>query len=155
MTVTQHLAHRLADTYSLALKTQTYHWNVEGPQFFQLHEAFEAQYDALAEAVDDLAERIRALGQRAPGGFAAYARLRTLADGNPDVDAETMVADLAADHQALAKAFGDAIGEIQVCGDEVTADLFIERVQAHEKTAWMLNSVLGRGTLKAQVSEAA
>lgn len=134
----------LSDTYILYIKTQNYHWNVEGPHFGPLHQMFEDQYTELREAVDDIAERIRALGDYAPGScqeFNKYSKV-TETPGRHRSAAD-MVADLARDHQMIAKHGREFIEEIQKRGDEPTAHFVIERVVAHEKTAWMLHSHSG------------
>ncbi len=140
--VTTALKHVLADTYALALKTQNYHWNVEGRHFPSLHPMFEAQYDALFEAVDEIAERIRALGEKAPGSFSEFAKLSTLAAPKSTQSENAMVADLAAGHGHVASTVTAAMKAAQKAGDEATADLMIGRLAAHDKTAWMLRSSL-------------
>lgn len=137
------LCRLLADTYALYLKTQNYHWNVTGPAFFQLHEAFEEQYHELAEAVDVVAERIRALGYRAPGSFAEFAALSSLADQADLPSAAEMTERLAADHTAVASTARSVLRAAQDAGDEPTGDLMVERQQEHEKRAWMLRSCGG------------
>ena len=132
----------LADTYALYLKTQNYHWNVTGPNFIALHDMFESQYDDLAETIDTVAERIRALGPKAPGGFKVYSQLAKVADGDENADAATMVRHLADDHTQLAKTCQGALENAAAVGDEATFDLFVGRISEHEKTAWMLNSSL-------------
>lgn len=132
----------LADTYALAVKTHGAHWNVVGPLFFQLHEAFSQQYEALFEAADEIAERLRALGQKAPGGIGELAKRATLATTDAS-DGAALAKILAADHRALSKACGEAARAAAAAGDEGTADLFIGRSQEHDKTAWMLASVAG------------
>ena len=134
------LCRLLADTYALYLKTQNYHWNVTGPAFFQLHAAFEEQYTELAAAVDTVAERIRALGYRAPGSFAEFAALSSLADQADLPSAAEMAERLAADHTAVASTARSVLRAAQDAGDEPTGDLMVERQQEHEKTAWMLRS---------------
>lgn len=132
----------LADTYALAVKTHAAHWNVTGAQFFALHAAFGEQYEALFEAADDIAERIRALGESAPRGIAALAKASSLdeAKGN---DGLALAKALRNDHRALAKACANAVQVAQQAGDEATADLLIGRIEAHDKTAWMLDATLG------------
>ncbi len=134
------LAQVLADSHALALKTQNFHWNVAGPHFHSLHAMFEAQYAELAAAVDELAERIRALGFPAPGGYAAFAKLTAIADAKENVPAAEMVRTLLADHETAVKRLRAALKVAQAAGDEESADLAIGRLQAHEKTAWMLRA---------------
>jgi len=132
----------LADTYTLYLKTHNYHWNVTGPMFNTLHTMFEAQYTELALAVDEIAERIRAVGHHAPGSYAEFGGLTSLEEASPGTKALDMVANLAADHgrvAASAKALVDAAEE---AGDDVCADLGTRRQEVHEKAAWMLRSHL-------------
>jgi starvation-inducible DNA-binding protein len=136
------LAAILADTYALAVKTHGAHWNVTGPEFFQLHAAFGEQYEALFEAADELAERLRALGARAPGSIADLARRSTL-PGAPDAnDGASLVKTLYEDHRRLSRAASAGIAAAQAAGDEATADLLVGRVEEHDKTAWMLSSVV-------------
>jgi starvation-inducible DNA-binding protein len=132
----------LADTYTLYLKTHNYHWNVTGPMFNTLHLMFEEQYNELWTAVDLLAERIRSLGEFAPGSYAQFAALTSIdeADGVPD--AQAMLADLVAGHEAVARTARSAFGAAESAGDQSTADLLTQRLQVHEKTAWMLRSML-------------
>ncbi|GGI86860.1 DNA starvation/stationary phase protection protein [Polymorphobacter multimanifer] len=132
----------LADTYTLYLKTHNFHWNVTGPQFNSLHLMFEGQYTALALAVDEIAERIRALAEPAPGSYSAYARLSTIkeADGLPP--AEEMVRILADDQLAVVRTARAIFPLADEAGDEPTADLLTQRMQVHEKTAWMLRANL-------------
>jgi len=141
--VAQALGQALSDTYSLQLKTQYYHWNVTGELFHSLHTLFGAQYEELAEAVDELAERIRVLGHNAPGTFREFAEFSSLReDRYLPADWQTMVGNLAAAHEEVARSLREKIPAAQKNGDEGTADLFIGRLQAHEKAAWMLRSHL-------------
>ncbi len=140
--VVESLARFLADTYALYLKTQNYHWNVEGPQFAQLHSLFEEQYNDLATTVDEIAERIRALGAPAPGSFAEFQRLGTLAPPLQQAPAAELVGDLlAGQHNVIgtARAVMDAARE---AGDAVTEGLAVDRIAQHEKAAWMLKSLV-------------
>ena len=132
----------VADTYALIAQTHLCHWNVQGPAFFSLHNAFEAQYNELFSAVDVLAERIRAKGGLAPGGLAKLAKMAGIEEVPEDSRAEEMVRHLAnANEKLLAdlKAARDRAGEIR---DAETEDLMIARIQVHEKTVWMLRSFL-------------
>ena len=130
----------LANSYGLYLKTQNYHWNVTGPQFESLHILFEKQYSDLAESVDEIAERIRALGSKAPASFSLFNELKTLADGNEDASAEEMVKGLAEDNLYMASLLKEVIVLAQQHQDEATADLCIKHIEIHEKNAWMLHS---------------
>lgn len=140
--VTDSLARVLVDTYALAVKSHAAHWNVTGAGFFELHDAFGSQYEALLEAADDLAERIRALGGKAPAGIQAIAAAATLADTTSG-EGKALVAALRDDHRALVGTIQSALKIAQGAGDEATADLLIGRIEAHEKTAWMLGAWLG------------
>ena len=128
----------LADTFALYLKTHTYHWNVTGPLFPQLHPMFQEQYNALWISVDDLAERIRALGFPAPGGLAALGNLSSLGEPAVAPSAEEMIRDLMEGHEALARALRPVAEIAGEAGDIVTEDLMVQRIDAAEKTAWML-----------------
>lgn len=139
---TQALAKVLADTYTLYLKTQFCHWNVEGPHFHSLHELFESQYTEYAEAIDTLAERIRALGEYAPGGFKAFSGLTSLNEFKGIPKANAMVRELAGDQAKIRKTIEAAIDAATKQDDKATEDFLIERLQAHDKNAWMLNSLL-------------
>ena len=134
------LKQALADSYALYLKTQNYHWNVTGPQFKSLHEMFEEQYTDLAAAIDEIAERIRTLGETAPGTWKAYQALTSIEDGDETVDAQTMVKQLVADQATLGKTFKAVVDASEKAGDEVSVDLAIGRITVHEKNAWMLRS---------------
>ncbi len=137
------LASVLADTYTLYLKTHNYHWNVTGPMFNTLHLMFEAQYNELWVAVDLLAERIRALGEYAPGSYAQFAALTSIPEADGVPSAEAMLADLVAGHEAVTRTARAAFAPADAASDESTADLLTQRLQVHEKTAWMLRSMLG------------
>jgi starvation-inducible DNA-binding protein len=136
------LSKLLADSYSLYLKTHNYHWNVTGPQFNTLHQMFEQQYTELAAAVDEIAERIRALGIKAPGSYSAYAELTSVAEGTGDEDAEEMIRQLVIGQETVARTARGAFPAAENAGDEPTADLLTQRMQIHEKNAWMLRSML-------------
>jgi starvation-inducible DNA-binding protein len=133
----------LANNYALYLKTQGYHWNVTGANFFSLHKMFEEQYANLAEANDELAERIRSLGYFAPASFSALSQLSSIAEDNkiPE-EANVMLGNLAAAHAVVIKQLKDMIELASEQGDEATADLATQRLDWHEKTLWMLNSSL-------------
>lgn len=140
--VVELLKHIMADTYLLYLKTQNFHWNVTGPLFPQLHGMFESQYVALSEAVDTLAERIRALGAYAPGSFSSFLAYTTLEESTETPSAEGMIAQLLDDHESMIRAMRTGFDILDEAGDEVTLDLFIQRMGFHEKTAWMLRASL-------------
>lgn len=133
----------LANTYALYLKTQNYHWNVVGPHFHSLHGMFEEQYKALAEAVDEIAERIRALGDSAPGSFEEFSKLKTISEAKLKMDSFAMIKDLVESHEAIAKHIALILKQAEDEQDEVTQDLLVERLSAHEKTLWMLKAHLG------------
>ena len=140
--VADHLAALLADSYTLMLKTQNYHWNVTGPQFKALHEMFEEQYTALFGVVDEVAERIRSLGYLAPASYEAFADLTKIQGEAGSPSADDMVRNLLKDHKAVTDTCYGVIKAAEEAGDEATADMAIARVQEHDKTAWMLNSFL-------------
>jgi starvation-inducible DNA-binding protein len=133
----------LADTYTLYLKTHNYHWNVTGPMFNTLHLMFEEQYNELWIAVDLIAERIRSLGEFAPGSYRQFADLTSIAEADGVPAAKAMIADLVAGHEAVARTARAAFKTADEASDESTADLMTQRMQVHEKTAWMLRSMLG------------
>jgi len=132
----------LADSYILYLKTQNYHWNVTGPNFKSLHLMFEEQYNDLFTAVDLIAERIRALGQKAPGSFASYVKLAHIKEGDENLDADLMLQELAEDQNIICNSLTKVLHEAQQAGDEVTAGIAADRIEIHQKNAWMLNSSL-------------
>lgn len=134
------LSQVLADTYALQIKTQNYHWNVEGPQFHPLHLLFEEQYQALFAAVDEVAERIRALGEYAPGSFEAFAKLTKVSPPRDGIEAMAMVKDLARSHELLAGQAKTALAAGEKAGDDATVDLLTDRIADHDKTAWMLRA---------------
>lgn len=140
--IVESLSRLLADTYTLYLKTQNYHWNVEGPQFHALHTMFQEQYVELRDAVDLIAERIRALGFPSPGSYAEFAGLTTIEEAVPGIaDAKDMVRELAAGHETLAGTARAAVDVAEASGDIATVDLATNRVDVHEKTAWMLGAM--------------
>lgn len=137
------LSHLLADSYTLYLKTHNYHWNVEGPMFSTLHDLFEAQYTVLATAVDDIAERVRILGFRAPGSFKEFLELSTVQDtSSSKISAREMIADLLAANETVVATAKSVLAKAQDSDDEGTIGLLGERINYHEKTAWMLRSLL-------------
>lgn len=132
----------LADSYLLYLKTQNYHWNVTGPMFQSLHELFEKQYTEQAIAVDTIAERIRALGEYAPGSFAAFSRVSSIKEENAIPGTEEMIHNLIQGNEAVVTTARDIVAQADECEDDVTTDLMINRMQVHEKNAWMLRSLI-------------
>ncbi len=136
------LAKLLADSYTLYVKTHNFHWNVEGPLFNTLHLMFEQQYTELAAAVDEIAERIRALGFPAPGSYAQFAELTRIEEETGHPDASVMIAQLARDQELVARTAREVFPLADAANDEPTADLLTQRMQIHEKTAWMLRSML-------------
>ena len=136
------LSKLLADSYSLYLKTHNYHWNVEGPMFNTLHLMFEEHYTELAPAVDEIAERIRALGVKAPGSYSAFGELTNIEEASGDESAEEMIRQLVIGQETVARTAREAIKAAEAASDEPTADLLTQRMQIHEKNAWMLRSML-------------
>ncbi len=136
------LARLLADSYTLYLKTHNYHWNVTGPQFNTLHTMFEEQYTELAAAVDEIAERIRALGIKAPGSYTAFTELTSIEEGNGEESAEEMIRQLVIGQETVARTAREAFPAAEEGSDEPSADLLTQRMQIHEKNAWMLRSML-------------
>lgn len=132
----------LADTFTLYLKTHKYHWNVEGTDFFELHTFFEKLYTEVWEAVDDVAEHIRALGEYAPGSYQEFAKLTTIKEGATQVKASAMLKDLLASHEAVIKTAKKVVALAEKAGDTATADFATARLDAHQKHAWMLRSYL-------------
>jgi starvation-inducible DNA-binding protein len=137
------LSKLLADTYTLYLKTHNYHWNVTGPMFNTLHLMFEQQYTELATAVDLIAERIRALGYPAPGSYQAYAKLTSIQEEEGVPAAEEMIRQLVKGQEAVTRTAREVFPTADKVGDEPTTDLLTQRMQVHEKNAWMLRSLLG------------
>lgn len=140
--ITHGLSRVLADTYTLYLKTHNYHWNVTGPQFNTLHAMFMVQYSEMWTAVDEIAERIRALGAFAPGSYSDFARLATVREAQGVPQAEAMVAELASDQATLVRTAREVLELAEAARDQPTADLLTQRIQVHEKTAWMLRAML-------------
>lgn len=142
-TIAQGLSRLLADTYTLYLTTHNFHWNVTGPMFNTLHAMFMQQYTELWTAVDPIAERIRALGHRAPGSYGEFGKLASVPDA-PDTSpkAMDMVQLLVTGHEAVARTARGLVPAADKAGDEPTLDLLTQRLDYHEKTAWMLRSML-------------
>jgi len=138
------LSHLLADSYILYLKTHNFHWNVEGPMFNTLHLMFMDQYTELWNALDLVAERIRSLGSYAPGSYKTYAELSSIEEAHGHVAATDMIKQLLEGHESVAKTARKLIPAAEAGDDEVTLDLVTQRLQIHEKTAWMLRSLLAK-----------
>ncbi len=140
--VTTALYDVLATTYGLYLKTQNYHWNIVGPEFYSLHVLLEKHYEEMADAVDEIAERIRSLGVMVDGSFSGFQKRSKVKEGKPSLSWKQMVKDLVIGHEALIELGKPWIRKSQDAGDEVTGDLLIRRLSFHEKAAWMLKSQL-------------
>ena len=138
--IAEGLARVLADTYTLYLKTHNYHWNVTGPHFAALHAMFEEQYRELWAATDEIAERIRALVKYATGTYAEYGKLTSIQEDNGVPSAEQMLKNLVKGHEQVVKTARDLFKLASEADDEVTADLMVQRMDASEKTAWMLRA---------------
>jgi starvation-inducible DNA-binding protein len=139
--ISEGLSKLLADSYTLYLKSHNFHWNVTGPHFQTLHLMFEEHYKELASAVDEIAERIRALGFPAPGSFSVFLDLATVQGENKVPSAEIMIGQLVKDHETILRIIRDLFSSTKKSHDETTADLLTKRMQVHEKTAWMLRSL--------------
>ena len=140
--IAEGLSRLLADSYTLYLKTHNYHWNVVGPMFNTLHLMFETQYNELALAVDLIAERIRALGMPAPGSYREFAELTSVTEDTDAPDAAEMIRRLVEGQETVVRTARSVFPAVEKVGDEPTADLLTQRMQIHEKTAWMLRSLL-------------
>ncbi len=140
--IANELSKLLADTYSLYLKTHNFHWNVTGPMFQTLHLMFETQYNELALAVDLVAERIRSLGFPAPGTYSEFARLSSIRETSGAPKAEEMIQLLVEGQEAIVRTARSVFPVAEKASDEATADLLTQRIHLHEKTAWMLRSLL-------------
>lgn len=136
------LSKLLADSSILYLKTHNFHWNVEGPMFNTLHQMFMVQYTELWNALDLIAERIRALGEYAPGSYKKYAKLTSLTESEDVPNATEMIQQLLEGHEAVARTARSIFPAAEKAGDEASLDLLTQRIQLHEKTAWMLRSLL-------------
>lgn len=141
--IAEGLSKLLADTYTLYLKTHNFHWNVTGPMFQTLHLMFETQYNELALAVDLIAERIRALGFPAPGSYKDFAKLTSIQEADGVSKAEDMIRQLVEGQESVVRTARAIFPAVEKASDEPTADLLTQRMQTHEKTAWMLRSLLG------------
>lgn len=142
MEISSGLARVLADSYTLYLKTHFFHWNVTGPMFQTLHLMFETQYGELALAVDLVAERIRALGAVAPGTYREFSKLSSIPEEDGVPRAQEMIAQLVVGHETVARTARAVFQVAANAGDQPTCDLLTQRMQVHEKTAWMLRSLL-------------
>ena len=140
--IAQGLSHLLADSYTLYLKTHNYHWNVTGPMFNTLHLMLETQYTELALAVDLIAERIRALGFPAPGSYREFLKLSTIPEATANTSATDMIKHLVEGQESIVRTARSTFAIVDEARDEPTADLLTQRMQVHEKTAWMLRSLL-------------
>ena len=140
--IVEGLSHLLADTYSLYLKTHNFHWNVTGPMFNTLHLMFETQYTELWGATDLIAERIRSLGMFAPGTYTEFASLTSIKETKGVPEAKEMIEQLVLGHEAITRTARKVFPVADKVEDEATADLLTQRIQLHEKTAWMLRSLL-------------
>ncbi|MBW7875110.1 MAG: DNA starvation/stationary phase protection protein [Candidatus Cloacimonetes bacterium] len=140
--IAQGLSRLLADSYALYIKTHNFHWNVTGPMFMTLHQMFETHYTELALAVDLIAERIRSLGEIAPGSWSNFGKLTVIKEENGVPEATEMVKQLTRDHELVAATARSIFAVVEKASDEATADLLTQRIQLHEKTAWMLRSLV-------------
>jgi len=140
--IAEGLSALLADTYTLYLKTHNFHWNVTGPMFETLHLMFERHYRELWEAVDVIAERMRALGEPAPGTYADFARLSTVREESGVPAAHEMIRSLVEGHEAVTRTARKLVPVAEQANDQATLDLLTQRMQSHEKNAWMLRSLL-------------
>jgi starvation-inducible DNA-binding protein len=132
----------LANTYILYLKTQNFHWNVTGPEFFSLHLLFEKQYEEMAEAVDEIAERLRALGQYVEASLSSFLKRGSIAEARAMSSSKKMILELLEGHEAISREGRPLIARFQEIHDDVSSDLLIKRLTFHEKAAWMLRSHL-------------
>lgn len=142
--IAQGLKKLLADSYTLYLQTHNFHWNVEGPQFRELHLMFEEHYTELALAVDEIAERIRTLGVFAPGTYKAFAKLSAIKEVEDVPSASDMVSILTTGHEQVVKTCREVLKTAQDADDESSAAVISDRMRVHEKTAWMLRALLSK-----------
>ncbi len=140
--ISKGLGRLLADSYTLYLKTHNFHWNVTGPMFQTLHVMFEGHYTELATAVDVIAERIRSLGMYAPGSYKEFSELTSIKESASVPKAEEMVKQLVEGHEAVIRTARSIYNIVSEVDDEATSDLLTQRIQLHEKTAWMLRSLI-------------
>ena len=140
--IAEGLSKILADSYMVYLKTHNYHWNVTGSHFHSLHEQFEEQYTELAQAIDEIAERIRSIGYRAPGSFMEFSKITSIEEDTDQPDALEMVKRLALDNETILRTARSVLPACGKADDEASIDLITERLNVHSKTAWMLRSHL-------------
>lgn len=140
--ITQGLSYLLADTYTLYLTTHNFHWNVTGPMFQTLHLMFETHYNELWMATDIIAERIRSLGEYAPGSYHAFSKLTSIKEPEMVPTAREMIERLVEGHETVCRTAREVFPAVEAASDEASADLLTQRIQIHEKTAWMLRSLL-------------
>lgn len=138
--IAQHLSLILADTYLLYTKTQNFHWNLSDSRFYSLHLLLKKQYKELAEALDEIAERICTLGERSPGSLKQFIDMTSLKESDGDISADEMLQELLNDHETLCRYIRERIELASKLGDEGTSALLIQRLRGHEKSAWMLRS---------------
>jgi starvation-inducible DNA-binding protein len=136
----ENLQKLLATSYSLYLKTQNYHWNVEGKDFYSLHKLFEEQYQDLAASVDLIAERIRALGAKAHGSYSKFAKISSVGEGDENLSAHEMIKELVEDQKKILKVLNDCVAANG--SDEATLAILSDRLEVHEKNNWMLSALL-------------
>lgn len=142
--ISKSLSKLLAETYTLYLKTHKYHWNVTGPMFQTLHTMFETQYTTLALAVDEIAERIRVMGVKAPGSYSEFAEVSSVKeDTSTDTNSNDMINNLLKDHEQVVRTAKEILPQLEGANDEGTNSLLGARIEFHEKTAWMLRSLIG------------
>jgi len=140
--ITQGLSALLADSYMLYIKTHNFHWNVEGPMFNTLHVMFMDQYTELWNSLDLIAERIRSLGEYAPGSYKEFSKLTSITESDKVPKADKMIRELIEGHEIVIQTARKLLGPADEASDEVTCDLLTQRLQVHEKTSWMLRSLL-------------
>lgn len=140
--ITEELRNFLANTYALYLKTQNFHWNVTGPEFFSLHLLFQKHYEEMADGVDEIAERVKSLGSYVDGSFSSFLKRSLVKESNEQISFNQMVHELMDDHERLSKMGRPLIHRFQQIHDDVSSDLLIKRLSFHEKAAWMLRSHL-------------
>lgn len=139
-TITEQLGHFLSDTFLLYVKTLNFHWNMVGREFFMYHKLLEEQYKELQEAIDELAERIRMLGRKAPGSMKRFLEQTQLKEPKEELNADQMVKELVHDHESLIESCHKLINFTEEASDQGTADLLIKRIRSHSKEAWLLRS---------------